>query len=58
MDEPLILSLSSQYIRKRRPPKLTMEQALEEVLQEMRLYTGADTTLIQGAETLSTYLTK
>lgn len=29
---------TKQFIRKHRPPKLTMEQALEEVLQEMRDY--------------------
>ncbi|XP_047442541.1 uncharacterized protein C19orf44 homolog isoform X2 [Mugil cephalus] len=46
------LEATKERIRKHRPAKLTMEQALEEVLQEMRLYTGADTPLIQGAQTV------
>lgn len=33
-----ISSFFPQYIRKHRPPKLTMEEALDEVLQEMRDY--------------------
>lgn len=32
------LSLSLKFIRCNRPPKLTLEDALEEVLQEMRDY--------------------